>query len=67
MVLTTAQRPAVLVETGYRTNAEDARLLTNRNSQRALAAAIADALVAYLLEYERRADASADSMKRLRP
>ena len=67
MVLTTAQRPAVLVETGYRTNQEDARLLSNRNSQRALAAAIADALVAYLLEYERRADASADSMRRLRP
>jgi N-acetylmuramoyl-L-alanine amidase len=66
MVLTTAQRPAVLVETGYRTNQQDARLLTNRNSQRALAAAIADAVVAYLLEYERRADASADSMKRSR-
>jgi N-acetylmuramoyl-L-alanine amidase len=66
MVLTTAQRPAVLVETGYRTNVQDARLLSNRNSQRALAAAIADAVVAYLLEYERRADASADSMKRSR-
>jgi N-acetylmuramoyl-L-alanine amidase len=54
MVLTTARRPAILIETGFSTNAEDAKLLTGRNSQRNLATSIADAIVAYLLEYERK-------------
>lgn len=54
MVLTTARRPAILVELGYSTNPEDAALLTNRASQRNLARAVADAVVAYLLEYERK-------------
>jgi len=54
MVLTTARRPAILIETGYSTNPDDARLLTARASQRNLAASIADAVVAYLLEYERK-------------
>ncbi len=54
MVLTTARRPAVLVELGYSTNRADARVLTDRASQRRLAARIADAVVDYLLEYERR-------------
>lgn len=54
MVLTTARRPAILVEVGYSTNREDAKLLTARNSQRNLATSIADAVVAYLLEYERK-------------
>ncbi len=53
-VLNAARRPAVLVELGYSTNPEDARLMTRRSSQEALAAAIADAVVAYLLEYERK-------------
>lgn len=53
-VLNTARRPAILVELGYSTNREDARILTGRKSQEALAAALADAIVAYLLEYERR-------------
>jgi N-acetylmuramoyl-L-alanine amidase len=53
-VLNTARRPAMLVELGYSTNPQDARLLVNRNSQKAIAAAIAEAVVAYLLEYERR-------------
>lgn len=56
MVLTTARRPAILVEMGYSTNPDDGRLLARRSSQRALAAAIADAVVAYLLEYERKTD-----------
>lgn len=56
MVLTTARRPAVLVELGYATNREDARLLTQSASQRRLAAALAEAVVAYLAEYERRTD-----------
>ena len=61
MVLTTARRPAVLVELGYSTNPNDGRLLTNRKSQRALAGSIADAVVEYLLEYERKTGAAADS------
>lgn len=54
MVLTTARRPAVLVEMGYSTNPADARLLTNKTSQRAMASAIADAVVNYLADYERK-------------
>jgi len=54
MVLTTARRPAILVEVGYSTNPEDARFLTDLASQRNLASSIADAVVAYLLEYERK-------------
>jgi hypothetical protein len=41
-------------------------MLTTRNGQKSIAAALADAIVAYLLEYERRSDASADSARRLR-
>jgi len=54
MVLTTARRPAVLVEMGYSTNPADARILTNKASQRRLASAIADAVVGYLVDYERK-------------
>lgn len=54
MVLNTARRPAILVEVGFSTNPEDAKLLTARDSQRNLASSIADAVVAYLLEYERK-------------
>jgi N-acetylmuramoyl-L-alanine amidase len=58
-VLATAQRPAVLFEMGFSTNPTDARLLTEPRSQRNLAASIADAIVAYLLEYERRVGVAA--------
>ncbi|MEO8451855.1 MAG: N-acetylmuramoyl-L-alanine amidase [Gemmatimonadota bacterium] len=54
MVLTTARRPAVLVEMGYSTNPSDAAVMTESRSQRDLAGSIADAVVAYLLEYEQR-------------
>ena len=54
MVLTTARRPAILVEMGYSTNPQDGRFLTARSSQRAMASAIADAVVEYLREYERK-------------
>jgi N-acetylmuramoyl-L-alanine amidase len=54
MVLTTARRPAILVEMGYSTNPQDGRFLTTRSSQKAMAASIADAIVEYLLEYERK-------------
>ncbi len=58
MVLTTARRPAVLAELGYSTNPADGALLTKVSSQKALASALADAVVEYLREYERRTDTS---------
>jgi N-acetylmuramoyl-L-alanine amidase len=54
MVLTTARRPAILVEMGYSTNPEDGRFLTSFASQKAMATSLADAIVDYLLEYERK-------------
>jgi N-acetylmuramoyl-L-alanine amidase len=54
MVLTTARRPAILVELGYSTNPDDGRFLTSFVSQKAMATALADAIVDYLLEYERK-------------
>lgn len=53
-VLNTARRPAILVEMGFSTNPQDARLMTSRKSQMSLATAMADAIVEYLLEYERK-------------
>ena len=61
MVLTTARRPAVLAELGYSTNPQDGRFLTEAAGQRRLAVALADAVVAYLHEYERRTDAGGSS------
>jgi N-acetylmuramoyl-L-alanine amidase len=61
MVLTTARRPAILVEMGYGTNPRDGRFLTTASSQRSIASALADAIVAYLLEYERKTAAARDS------
>jgi N-acetylmuramoyl-L-alanine amidase len=54
MVLTTARRPAILVELGYSTNPQDGRYLTSRRNQRTMASAIADAIVDYLKDYERK-------------
>ena len=54
MVLTTARRPAILVELGYSTNRDDAKLMSTRATQKNLASSIADAIVAYLREYERK-------------
>ena len=61
MVLTTARRPAILVELGYSTNPQDGQFLTTRSSQKAMSAAIADAIVSYLLEYERKTNQARDS------
>src|SRR4051812_28263703 len=58
MVLTTARRPAILVELGYSTNPEDGRFLTTHASQKAMAYSLADAIVSYLLEYERKTHAA---------
>src|SRR2546426_5413315 len=54
MVLTTARRPAILVETGFATNWDDAAFLASALGQRKIANAIADGVVAYLLEFERQ-------------
>jgi N-acetylmuramoyl-L-alanine amidase len=59
VVLTTAHRPAILVETGYSTNPSDARFLVSPEGQRRLASAIADGIVKYLAQYERKTAASA--------
>jgi N-acetylmuramoyl-L-alanine amidase len=53
-VLTTARRPAILIELGYSTNPQDGRYLTSRRSQRAMAVALAEAIVDYLRDYERK-------------
>lgn len=59
MVLTTARRPAILVEMGYSTNREDGRFLTAGATQQRMAVAIADAVTEYLGEYERKTGAGA--------
>ena len=56
IVLNTARRPAILVELGFSTNRSDAKLMTQAASQRKMAKAIADAIVQYLTEYERKTD-----------
>jgi N-acetylmuramoyl-L-alanine amidase len=58
-VLVTAYMPAVLVEIGFGTNAEEARFITNAAKQRAIANAIAAAVNEYLDNYERRLGSAA--------
>jgi N-acetylmuramoyl-L-alanine amidase len=53
-VLSTAQRPAILVEIGFATHREDGSFMGSALGQRRIAHAIADGIVAYLLEYERK-------------
>jgi N-acetylmuramoyl-L-alanine amidase len=60
-VLTTARRPAIMVEMGYSTNPEDGRFLTSFASQKAMASALADAIVEYLLEYQRKTSHAIES------
>ena len=54
VVLTTARRPAILVEMGFSTNRADARIMTERDSQRRMAVALADAIERYLADYDRK-------------
>ena len=54
MVLTTARRPAILVETGFATNPTDGAFLASSLGQHKLASAVADGIVAYLQEFERK-------------
>jgi N-acetylmuramoyl-L-alanine amidase len=53
-VLVSAFMPAVLVELGFGTNAEEAAFISNPSKQRALARAIADATREYLDRHQRR-------------
>jgi N-acetylmuramoyl-L-alanine amidase len=53
VVLVTASMPAVLVEVGFGSNAEDAAFISSSRGQRAIAQAIADAAVDYLGRAER--------------
>ncbi|HEY6090611.1 MAG TPA: N-acetylmuramoyl-L-alanine amidase [Gemmatimonadales bacterium] len=54
LVLAAARRPAILVETGFATNRTDGAFLASAQGQHKIASAIADGIVAYLLEFERR-------------
>lgn len=60
-VLNTAHRPAVLVEMGFRTNQQDAAFLTSETGQRKIAGALADAIVEYLIDYDRKVGTGASS------
>jgi N-acetylmuramoyl-L-alanine amidase len=60
-VLTTARRPAILVETGFATNRADGAFLASSLGQHKIASAIADGIVAYLLELERKLAVAAPS------
>jgi len=53
-VLNSARRPAILVETGFSTNKVDGAFLASTAGQRKIAGAIADGIINYLLEFERK-------------
>ncbi len=57
MVLATSYMPAILVETGFGSNATEARYLLSADGQRRIARAVADGVTRYLAEYERRVTA----------
>jgi N-acetylmuramoyl-L-alanine amidase len=61
MVLTTARRPAILVETGFATNHGDADFLVSSLGEHKVASAIAEGIVSYLLEFERKSSVPADA------
>lgn len=54
LVLAAARRPAILVEAGFATNPADGAFLAAAHGQHKIATAIADGIVAYLLEFERK-------------
>jgi len=54
LVLAAARRPAILVETGFATHADDGPFLASALGQRRIVNAIADGIVTYLLEFERK-------------
>ena len=53
-VLRGSYMPAVLVEIGFGTNADEAAYLNDRNNQRQIAASIARAVLEYLEHYDAR-------------
>lgn len=53
-VLGSARRPAILVETGFATNREDAGFLSSATGQQRLAEAIADGIEVYLHRFEEK-------------
>ncbi|UCG84976.1 MAG: N-acetylmuramoyl-L-alanine amidase [Gemmatimonadota bacterium] len=53
-VLSHAERPAVLIETGFATNRQDARFLTSATQRQRLAEAIAAGIITYLRRYEEK-------------
>jgi N-acetylmuramoyl-L-alanine amidase len=57
VLLTTGSMPAVLVETGYITNPTDERRLTDENTQRKIARALADTIETYFKDTGRRLQA----------
>ncbi len=62
-VLNTARRPAVLVEMGFSTHRSDAQFLGSSAGQRKIASSVADAVVRYLLEFERRTGEAAEGAR----
>jgi len=54
VVLVTAFMPAVLVEIGFGSNPNDSAYMTSPEKQAEMAASLADAIVRYLAEYERK-------------
>ncbi|HET9386512.1 MAG TPA: N-acetylmuramoyl-L-alanine amidase [Gemmatimonadales bacterium] len=54
LVLAAARRPAILIEAGFATNRRDGAFLASSDGQRRIAAAVADGIVAYLIEFERK-------------
>jgi N-acetylmuramoyl-L-alanine amidase len=54
LVLAAARRPAILVEAGFASNRRDGAFLASAQGQQRIASAIADGIVAYLVEFERK-------------
>jgi N-acetylmuramoyl-L-alanine amidase len=54
VVLNTAGRPAILVETGFASNKQDGGFIGSAAGQRKIAQAIAAGIVAYFQDYERK-------------
>ena len=53
-MLAAARRPAILVETGFATNPRDGAFLASAQGQQRIASTIADGIVAYHVEFERK-------------
>ena len=65
-VLNTGRRPGVLVEMGYSSSPSDAGFMSSRSGQQKLARVLSDAIVFYLMEFERKTGVGADSARPMR-